>query len=89
MNNPPKFAGLISLIAAVVLIIAGIATWATISTNLVSQNITVAKDSPMLAGDLVDGPFSAYAEAQIIEHHALAGTAGKSYADLGAEQTKV
>lgn len=89
MNNPPKVAGLISLIAAVVLLIAGIATWATISSNLASQNITVAKDSPMLAGDFVDGPFSAFAEAQIIEHHALASTQGKSYADLGAEQTKV
>jgi len=89
MTNPPRVAGLVSLIAAVVLLIAGIGTWAMISTNLVAQNITVAKDSPMLPGDKVDGPFSAYAEAQIIEHHALASTDGKSYADLGGEQTKV
>ena len=89
MKNPPRVAGLISLIAAAVLLVAGIGTWAMISTNLVAQNITVAKDSPMLPGDLVDGPFSAFAEAQIIEHHALTSTEGKTYADLGAEQTKV
>ena len=89
MKNPPRVAGLISLIAAAVLLVAGIGTWAMISTNLVAQNITVAKDSPMRPGDLVDGPFSAFAEAQIIEHHALTSTEGKTYADLGAEQTKV
>ncbi len=89
MKNPPRVAGLISLIAAAVLLIAGIGTWVMISSNLVSQNITVAKDSPMLPGAVVDGPFPAYAQAQIIEHHALAATDGKSYADLGAEQAKV
>lgn len=38
----------------------------------------------MLAGDTVDGPFSAYAQADIINVHALKSTEGKTYAELGA-----
>ncbi|MGH3306362.1 MAG: hypothetical protein ACRDOX_01630 [Nocardioides sp.] len=36
----------------------------------------------MLAGDEVDGPFSAYAQAQVINKHALEATGGKTYAEL-------
>jgi hypothetical protein len=39
----------------------------------------------MLPGDDVNGPFSAFAEAQIINEHALSATDGKTYAELGAE----
>jgi hypothetical protein len=35
-----------------------------------------------LAGDEVDGPFSAYCEAQIIDRHALDATDGLRYAEL-------
>lgn len=84
-NNTAKFAGLLSVIAGIVLIIAGAVTWGLITTNLAEQNITVAQDSKMLAGDKVNGPFSAFAEAQIINEHALDATDGKTYAELGAE----
>ena len=38
----------------------------------------------LIAGKPVTGPLSAYAQADIINHHALAGTDGKTYAELGA-----
>ena len=38
----------------------------------------------MLPGASVADPFSAYAQAEIIKHHALAASEGKSYAELGA-----
>ena len=37
------------------------------------------------AGDEVNGPFSAYVEANTIEKHALEATDGKTYAELGRE----
>ena len=84
-TNTARFAGILSLIAGIVLIVAGAVTWGLITTNLAEQNITVAQDSKMLAGDEVNGPFSAFAEAQIINEHALDATGGKTYAELGAE----
>ncbi|MCW2680873.1 MAG: aromatic ring-opening dioxygenase LigA, partial [Frankiales bacterium] len=37
------------------------------------------------AGEPVDGPLTAYYEADIIEHHALASSKGKTYAELDRE----
>ncbi|GAA4287737.1 aromatic ring-opening dioxygenase LigA [Georgenia daeguensis] len=84
-NSTAKLAGLLSIIAGIVFIVAGAVTWALITSNLTEQNITVAEDSSMLPGDEVNGPFSAFAQAQIINEHALSATEGKTYAELGAE----
>lgn len=88
-TTPARIAGLASIVAAIVMIIAGVATWATVSANLAEQKITVAADSAVLAGDKVDGPFSAFAQAQVIEKHATNATGGKTYAELGAEQSRL
>ena len=42
----------------------------------------MSDDADFLAGDEVDGPFSAYAQADIINTHALEATGGKTYAEL-------
>jgi hypothetical protein len=80
-----RTAGLLAIIAGVVLILGGIATWTTVSSTLGEQNITVADDSSCLAGNDVNGPFSAYCQAQVIEQHALQATGGLTYAELGRE----
>jgi hypothetical protein len=82
-NSTAKIAGILSIVAGLVFIIAGGVTWGLITSNLADQNITVAEDSPMLPGDDVNGPFSAFAQAQIIDTHAMAATEGKTYAELG------
>jgi hypothetical protein len=56
-----------------------------VQDQLSDARITVADDADFLAGDEVDGPFSAYAQAQVIEKHALEATNGKTYAELGRE----
>ncbi len=84
-TKPAKVTGIVAIVAGIVFILAGGVTWGLISSNLVEQKITVAEDSPMLPGDEVDGPFSAFAEAQIINEHAMHATEGKTYAELGAE----
>ena len=80
-----KIAGIVSIVAGALFVLAGGITWGLITTNLAEQNITVAEDSTMLPGDDVNGPFSAFAEAQIINTHAMAATEGRTYAELGAE----
>jgi len=71
-----------SIVIGVLLIVGGFVTWITVSSTLSDQNITVSDDASCLAGDHVDGPFSAYCEAQVIETHALDATDGKTYAEL-------
>ena len=70
------------------LIIGGVATWVVVSTTLADQKITVSDDASCLAGDEVDGPFSAYCEAMVIDKHALEATGGLRYAELDREDPK-
>ena len=74
-----------SIVIGILLIIAGTATWIMVSNTLGAEKIVVADDASCLAGDEVNGPFSAYCEAQIIGHHALDSTGGLHYAELGRE----
>ena len=71
-----------SLILGVLLILGGLTTWVLVTTELSEENITVSEDASCLAGDEVNGPFSAYCEALIIEEHALDATGGLTYAEM-------
>lgn len=63
--------------------------WVMVSSQLEAQNMTVSpytEDNPgKYAGDVVDGPLTAWAQADVIDTHALAATAGKTYAQLDKE----
>lgn len=83
-----KIIGIISLIAGIVMVVAGAITYGAVSAQLGDENITVPGDAAFLAGDKVDGPFSAYAQADIINHHALGASDGKTYAELGELATE-
>ena len=77
--------GTILTILGIFFVVAGGATYVMVSQELSKANVTVAKDASFLAGDKVDGPFSAFAQAQIIDKHALDATGGKTYAELDRE----
>lgn len=74
-----------SVVLGVILILGGITTWVVVSNTLGEQNITVADDANCLAGDDVNGPLSAYCQADIIQQHTLESTGGKTYAELDRE----
>jgi hypothetical protein len=80
-----KTASIASLVLGVVLMVSGVVTWVMVSTTLAAQNITVSEDASCLAGDEVNGPFSAYCEAQVIDKHAQEATGGLTYAELDRE----
>jgi len=69
-------------VIGVVMVVAGAVTWYMVTDQLSAENITVSDDADMLAGDDVNGPFSAYAQAEVINKHALEATDGKTYAEL-------
>lgn len=80
-----KSAYVTSVIVGIVLIIGGIGTWILVSNTLADQKITVSDDADCLAGDEVDGPFSAYCQAQVINKHTLESTGGLTYSELDRE----
>ena len=80
-----RVAGIITIVAGVILGLSGAITWVTVQNNLSDERITVSDDSPRFAGDKVDGPLTAFQEAQMIEKHYLEATGGKTYAELDRE----
>lgn len=80
-----KTAGILSIIAGIVMIVAGAVTWGMVTSQLKAENIVVPDDSSIAAGQPVAGPITAYAQAQIINEHAMKATDGLTYAELGAK----
>jgi hypothetical protein len=83
-----RLLAIVVMVAGAVMVVAGAATWFTVQSQLADERITVSEDASFLAGDEIDGPFSAYAEAQVIEKHALEASEGKTYAELDREDPK-
>ena len=84
-SGSTKALAMLVAVIGLIMIVAGGITWYMVSDQLSDARITVADDADMLAGDKVDGPFSAYAQAQVIDKHALEATGGKTYAELDRE----
>jgi len=86
--SPRKFipvVGITAFIFGLLFILAGGATWAVVTSQLKDQNIAIPEDATFfnLGGKQVKGPLTAYAQADIIDVHALQSTDGKTYAELG------
>jgi len=87
-SNGVRLVGLLTIIAGLVLILAGGVTWGAITSQLASENITVPDDAAFAAGSKVNNPISAFAQADIINKHALKGSDGLTYAELGAKASE-
>ncbi len=57
-------------------------SWYFIRQQLLAEGITVHPDVKSLAGKKVGDPVTAYAQAEIVNKHALAQTDGKPFAEL-------
>jgi xanthosine utilization system XapX-like protein len=80
--------GIITAIAGVVLIFAGAVTYLMIRHELAAEKITVAADAAHFAGRPVKGPFTAFAQAEVIKKHANEIGGGKTYAELDKDDPK-
>ena len=85
MSRLPKITGTASIVIGALAIVVGFAVYLVVHFELADQKITVSQDAPFLAGDEVDGPFSAYAEAMAINDHAKEAGGGKTYAELAQD----
>lgn len=87
-SNAPTAVRVLSVLviaAGVIFIVASIGSWAAVTAQLSAENITVSDDAGRFAGEPVDGPLTAYEQANVINKHALEATGGKTYAELGGD----
>ena len=82
MSKLPRVVAIICIVAGAVLVLAGGITYFVVHDQLADEHIVVADDAAHFAGDDVNGPFSAYAQAEVIQKHALEIGGGKTYAEL-------
>jgi hypothetical protein len=84
-SGSAKWISIVVMIVGAVMVIAGAVTYATVSSTLADERITVTDDASCMAGQEVTGPFAAYCQADIINKHSLEATGGKTYAELDRE----
>ena len=77
-----RVVGIVVAVLGALFLIAGIVTYAVISSTLADEKIVVSDDADHFAGKDVTGPFTAYAQADVINKHALEIGGGKTYAEL-------
>ncbi|GAA3600192.1 hypothetical protein GCM10022198_25750 [Klugiella xanthotipulae] len=80
-----RWVGILAITAGILMVITGAVVWGVVTTQLRAEKITVAEDAAFLAGAEVAGPFSALAQADIINVHALKITDNQTYAELGKD----
>ena len=77
-----KAAGIFGIVVGALFIIVGIVAWVLVTAQLTAENITIPDDAAAFQGQQVTGPLTAYVQADIINHHALEASGGKTYAEL-------
>jgi hypothetical protein len=61
---------------------SGMIAWMVVRSQIAAERIVIPESAPHLPGRVVEGPFSAYAEAHAIQRGALAATGGKTYGEI-------
>lgn len=84
MSGLRNIASIAAIVLGVLMIVGGGATWFLVSGTLAEQNITTPEDACLPESE-VDGPFTAYCQAEVIQKHTLESTDGKTYAELDRE----
>lgn len=87
-TGPLRLLAILVIIGGAILSIAGAITWVVVTNQLSDEKIVVSEDADNFAGDDVDGPFTAYAQADIINQHALEDTDGQTYAQLDQDDPR-
>jgi len=88
MARMPRIVAIICIAAGAVMIVAGVVTYYVVHNELADEHIVVADDAAHFAGKDVGGPFTAYAQADVIKKHALEIGGGKTYAQLPQDDPK-
>ncbi len=81
--------GGLAAFAGALFTVAGVGAWLTVTKQLREESITVPGNAPVLAGKRVQGPVTAYVEAEVIKRNAERGAGGRTFADISDALRKV
>src|SRR5262245_42464229 len=87
-TGPLRLLAFAVMLGGLILLVAGAFTWYVVRDQLSDEKITVSDDADHFAGDPVDGPLTAYAQADVINEHALEETDGLTYAQLDQDDPR-
>jgi hypothetical protein len=87
-TRPLRLLAFAVMLGGLVLVVAGAFTWFVVRDQLSDEKITVSEDADHFGGDPVDGPLTAYAEADVINEHALEESDGLTYAQLDQDDPR-
>jgi hypothetical protein len=87
-TGPLRLLAFAVVLGGLILVVAGAFTWYVVRDQLSDEKITVSDDADHFGGDPVDGPLTAYAEADVINEHALEETDGLTYAQLDQDDPR-
>lgn len=80
--NVVRLTGLAGIIGGILMVLVAVVAWIAVSSELRAENITVSDSAPMLAGQTVAGPLTAYMQAEAIRTSSLDIGGGKTFAEL-------
>ena len=83
-----RILAILVILGGLILMVAGAFTWFVVRDQLSDEKITVSDDAARFAGDEVDGPFTAYEQARVINKHALEASDGLTYAELDQDDPR-
>jgi hypothetical protein len=87
-TGPLRLLAFAVMLGGLILVVAGAFTWFVVRDQLSDEKITVSDDADHFGGDPVDGPLTAYAQADVISEHALEETDGLTYAQLDQDDPR-
>jgi hypothetical protein len=87
-TGPLRLLAFAVMLGGLILVVAGAFTWYVVRDQLSDEKITVSDDADHFGGDPVDGPLTAYAQADVISEHALEETDGLTYAQLDQDDPR-
>jgi hypothetical protein len=87
-HGPLRILAILVILGGLILMVAGAFTWFVVRDQLSDEKITVSDDAARFAGDDVNGPFTAYEQARVINKHALEASDGLTYAELDQDDPR-
>ena len=85
-GRPPfPVIGMLIVTAGIVIFVSGVCGWTLLRSDLTSQQITVSDEGRFYPGQPVDGPFSAYAQAEVVQKGLLSSTVDHPFPTVDGE----
>lgn len=82
-DRPPfPVVGTMVALAGAVILTLGVAGWGSWREELASQHIIVSQEGRFFPGQPVDGPLSAFSQAEVVQTHLLEETDGTPFAHV-------